>query len=155
MTYQFNGNWTTETIVTEHNLVCQDADVVGNINTVSLGGLMVGAFIFGNISGKYIISVSKGTLYLQINLFPTKDRYGRKWVVVVCSVLASLMTILHSPLSKISVYAFMASRFLMLVFIYGAALIQFVYLIEITAPRYRYNKSIYILYHRPYCCLKF
>ena len=47
------------------------------------------------------------------------------------------MTFLHSPLSHVSVYAFMASRFLMLVFIYGAALIQFVYLIEITAPKYR------------------
>jgi len=113
--FSFNGNWTTETLVTQFGLVCKQKKYLDNINSASLAGLMIGALVFGNLA----------------------DRYGRKALMISCCIGASIVCFLQEPLSNISLYGFIVARVVMLALIYGAAIAQFVYAVEISPPRYR------------------
>lgn len=115
-------------------MVCEQKKYRDNINSASLAGLMIGALLFGNLA----------------------DRYGRKALMISCCIGASIVCFLQEPLSQgfakdrlivhdfsesllsqISLYGFIAARVVMLALIYGAAIAQFVYAVEISPPRYR------------------
>ena len=53
VSYAFEDEWTTETVVTKFNLVCDQESRRDNMQTASLLGLMIGSFVFGNLAGTF------------------------------------------------------------------------------------------------------
>ena len=53
VSYTFVDEWTTETVATQFNLVCDRESRRDNIQSASLLGLMIGSFAFGNLAGPF------------------------------------------------------------------------------------------------------
>ena len=53
VSYAFEDEWTTETVVTKFGLVCDQESRRDNMQTASLLGLMMGSFVFGNLAGPF------------------------------------------------------------------------------------------------------
>ena len=53
MSYTFEDEWTTETVVSQFDLVCDRESRRDNMQTASLLGLMIGSFVFGNLAGLF------------------------------------------------------------------------------------------------------
>ena len=53
MSYTFEDEWTTETVVSQFDLVCDRESRRDNMQTASLLGLMIGSFVFGNLAGPF------------------------------------------------------------------------------------------------------
>ena len=53
VSYAFEDEWTTETVVTKFGLVCDRESRRDNMQTASLLGLMMGSFVFGNLAGPF------------------------------------------------------------------------------------------------------
>ena len=53
-THTFQHNWTGETVASRYNLICKDSvgthPRIHDANTIGLGGLLVGALVFGTLS---------------------------------------------------------------------------------------------------------
>ena len=53
-THTFKNNWTEETVASRYNLICKDSagthPRIHDANTIGLGGLLAGAFVFGTLS---------------------------------------------------------------------------------------------------------
>ena len=70
VSYAFEDEWTTETVVTKFDLVCDQESRRDNMQTASLLGLMIGSFVFGNLAGP----VSSYRLYHVAHRHPRTAR---------------------------------------------------------------------------------
>lgn len=48
--YRFSENWTSATIASKYNLICERKNLINDMNTIGLAGLLVGSLLFGTLS---------------------------------------------------------------------------------------------------------
>lgn len=111
----FKENWTKETILTKFWLICGKEKNVYDFKTGTMMGLFPGVLAAGTIS----------------------DRWGRKRTIIVVSIMASVSAFLTRIITPYSVGLYIVGRILMNGCAHGASVIGFVYVMEMSSPRYR------------------
>lgn len=109
--YAFDGPFIST--ATEWNLICDRAHVGANVQAGYAAGMLVGSFVFGAIS----------------------DVFGRRFCMLLCSVLATLFSLGASLVDCLSFFTFL--RFGTSASITGFFVCHYVYILELVGPSYR------------------
>ncbi|XP_073246371.1 organic cation transporter protein-like [Porites lutea] len=108
--YQFT---TFTSAVTEYNLICDRAFIAASIQAAFSAGCLVGSFLFGAIS----------------------DFYGRRFCMLLCSVLTAAFSVGASFSHNIILFAIL--RFATAASLTGFFVVQYVYILELVGPSFR------------------
>lgn len=120
--FKFNSNWTTGTILTHFELICGKEKNVNDFKTGTMMGLFPGVLAAGTIS----------------------DKFGRKRTIIVVALMASVAAVLTRFLAPYNVGLYIIGRILMNGCAHGASVIGFVYVIEMSSPRFRTQIGMFV-----------
>lgn len=109
--YEFIQNYTT--ISTEYNLICDRAYIAANVDAGFMAGMLVGSFLFGFVS----------------------DAFGRRFCMLICSVLMTAFGLGSVYTQSLVLFAFL--RFATALSMMGFYVVQYVYILEIVGRDYR------------------
>jgi len=111
--YEFDDSLFSSTVVTEFELVCDRAPLDGLATSIYMVGTMIGSVVFGIVS----------------------DRFGRKTVMVGCTLLSIAAQVGSAFTHNYS--WFVATRLIVSTFLIGVFTSSYVYLLEVCANKYR------------------
>ncbi|CAG5104017.1 Oidioi.mRNA.OKI2018_I69.chr1.g1051.t1.cds [Oikopleura dioica] len=119
--YSFANNWTENTAAIHFSLLCDREKLVHDFKTGTMMGLFPGVLLSGLIS----------------------DKFGRKTAMVIFSFLSSLAALFTRILGPQNVGFFIIGRIFMNGCAHGASVICFVYLTEMSTPKFRTQTGMF------------
>lgn len=140
--YDYNRSLVHSSIITEWNLVCDNARLVDVAQIVLMLGILIG--------NATLLLVRDVTLFLQIlgNIFfgVAADKYGRKTILIICIFIQSVCSIASAFVPWF--WGFLLLRFLLAVANGGTMVSSFVMCMEVVGGFWR--TVIPILYQIPF-----